>query len=162
MSNWSEVRRLSELVPGIVERHVGRAAHAALAGVVDPGAAVLDRLVQRLLHQQHFTGEARGRHGLLDEVRDDVVEVLRLRARQAVGHHGLVAELDHGVVAARGHRRLADVAHDHVAAITQHVVPEHLDARLRDRERNAFTRLDHAVAARRRARAVVAMRLVAS
>ena len=49
---------------------------------------------------------------------------------EAVRHQGLVAELHHRVVAAGGDRRLADLAHDHVAAIAQHVIPEHLDAGL--------------------------------
>ena len=44
---------------GIVEGHVGRAAHAALAGVVDPRPAVLLRLIQRLVHEQDLARQTR-------------------------------------------------------------------------------------------------------
>jgi hypothetical protein len=69
----------------VVEGDVRRTAHAALAGVVQPRAAVLLRLVERLVHQQDLAREARRRHRLLEEVQDDVVEALLLRARQVVG-----------------------------------------------------------------------------
>ena len=46
-----------------------------------------------------------------------------------------------------GDRRLADLPHDDVAAITQHVVPEHLDAFLRNGEGNALAGVRDAIAA---------------
>ncbi len=110
MSNWSEVRRLSELVPGL-----SKATSGARVG-------------------------------------DDVVEVLGLRPRGAVRDEGLVLELHHRVAAARGDGRLADRAGDRVATVAQHVVPEDLDALLRDRERDALARVDDAIAARSKLR----------
>ena len=64
----------------------------------------------------------------------------------------LVAELHQRVRAARGDRRLPDGALRRVRAIAQHVIPEHLHALLRNRERNAFDRTRHAIAARRELR----------
>ena len=101
------------------------------------------------MHQQDLAREACRRHGFLDEVEDDVVELRFLGAREAVDDVELVAELDHGVVAARGRCSLADVALGRVGAITQHVIPEDLHALLRDRERNADHGSGHAVAAGR-------------
>src|SRR6185312_3409102 len=54
--------------PRIVEGHIGRAAHAALAWVVDPRPAVLLRLVQRLVHEQDLAREPGGLGRLLREV----------------------------------------------------------------------------------------------
>ncbi len=133
----------------VVEGDVRRAPHASLARVVQPGAAVLLGLVERLVHQQDLAREPRRRGRLLQEIDDHVVETRLGRTRQVVGEVRLVVELDQRVVAAAGHRRLVDVAAGHVGAIAQDVVPEHLDAFLRDRERRPADRAGHAVAAGR-------------
>ena len=59
----------------------------------------------------------------------------------------LFVELDHGVVAAAGHRRQAEVAIEGVAAPAQDVIPDDLDALLRNREGDADDRAGHTVAA---------------
>src|SRR5258708_11607811 len=83
---------------GVVVGDVRRAAHAALAGVVDPGAARLLHLVHRLVHDEDGTGEAGGRGDGPLGVDEGGVQVLLLDAVAHVGGQELIPAI-HEVVA---------------------------------------------------------------
>ncbi len=130
----------------VVVGDVRGAADAALARVVEPRAARLLDLVERLVHEQDAAGEARGREDFLLEEEDLVVQILFGLAGHAVEHVELVVELDERVVAAAGRRRLRDGARGAVGAVAEQVIPDRLDAALRHRERDAVDRAGDAVA----------------
>ncbi|MNN40955.1 hypothetical protein D3C81_1550470 [compost metagenome] len=65
--------------------HLGRAAHAALAGVVEPGQARFLDLVDGLVHQQHVTGQARRGGHVLDEEEQHVLRLALVHVRQVGG-----------------------------------------------------------------------------
>ncbi|MCY1530626.1 hypothetical protein D9M68_658200 [compost metagenome] len=114
--------------------HLGRAPHAALAGVVEPRLARFLDLVDGLVHQQHVAGQARRGVHPLDEVEQGILP-FRLVEIGQVGRIGnLVLEMDHGEGAAHLRLHAGDVTVDVTAAVTGLVVPHHLDAGLRDRE----------------------------
>ncbi len=101
------------------------------------------------MHQQDLTREPRRLGRLLNEVGDDVVE-------RGFGHsgHGVLEEkflfeLHERVAAAGRQRGLLHHVSRRVGAVSQDVVPEHLDPLLGDRKWDALHRTGHSIAARR-------------
>src|SRR6266550_8493819 len=132
----------------VVEGDVRRAPHTALAGVIDPRAPCLLRLIERLLHQQHLARQARRRGGLLREIQQDVVEGRFRHARLVVLEVELLLEVHQRIRAAGGERRLPHQQSRREAPITRDVVPEHLHADLWNRKRSTADRAAHSVAVR--------------
>ncbi len=132
---------------GTVVGHLRSPPHAALAGVVEPRQARLLDLVEGLVDQQHVTGQARGRGDPLLEVEQHVARLVRVVVLQ-VGTEGEgILEVDQLVGAVDLRSGLGHQAPDAAAAIAGDVVPDHLQAVLRDRERVGGIEVLQAVAA---------------
>ena len=132
--------------PGVVVGDVRGAPYPALAGVVGPGVAGLPELVHGLVHQHDVARQPRRRERFLLEQDHRVAEFFQRHARQRVAQLDFQALLDQRVVAAAGDRGLADDARHRLAPIPQQVVPDHLQAVVRDREGDADHRVAHSVA----------------
>ncbi|VVN72473.1 hypothetical protein PS687_05636 [Pseudomonas fluorescens] len=114
--------------------HLRRTAHAALAGVVDPGQARLFHLVEGFVHQQHVARQARrGGDRLLEEAQH-VGRLGRVDIRDRLGHRHFFFEADRRVAAVGLRGGLGDDAAQVAAVVTGDVVPQHLHAILRNRE----------------------------
>ncbi|MCY1397788.1 hypothetical protein D9M71_128070 [compost metagenome] len=114
--------------------HLRSAAHAALAGVVEPGQARFLHLVEGFVHQQHVTGQAgRRRHALL-EVEQHVARLVGIVVLQLVAEGELVLEVHQTVGAVRLRGRLGHQTANAAAAIAGDVVPDRFQAVLRNRE----------------------------
>ena len=111
-------------------------AYAAIVRAVAPRLASGQHLVERVLHHQRRTGQlGRGGDAIL-VVQHGVVQVRVSHAFAVIDVIDVPIALD-VVGPATDHHRLVV---DHVALVTlvmQDVVPDHLDAALRDREGNA-------------------------
>ncbi|MCY1300905.1 hypothetical protein D9M70_504930 [compost metagenome] len=123
------------------------AAHAALAGVVAPGLAGLRDLVEGLADQRGIAGQACRALGHRLVVEQGVVQARIVATLLVVAGEHFVLRGDRGEAAIALHRRLRRTAHDEGAAVAGDVVPQRLDATLRDRERNTAEGIDEAIAA---------------
>ncbi len=99
------------------------------------------------MHQQDVAGEARRRDHLLDEERDNVVEFLLDHPLAVVLEMKLVFELDQRIGAATRGRGLRDLARGVDRTPAQNVIPDRLQAVLRNRKRDALHRAGDTVAA---------------
>ncbi|MNJ41941.1 hypothetical protein D3C77_368870 [compost metagenome] len=120
-----------------------------MTGVVDPGQARLDGLVERLVGEYGRTGQARWRGDLLLDHVEDATLALRRKISDLRRVHLLLFEADRGIgaILLRGD---LDVATPVVAAhIAGDMVPQHFNAILRNRERviAAFLKVAHAIPA---------------
>ncbi|MNQ42116.1 hypothetical protein D3C85_558130 [compost metagenome] len=127
--------------------HLRSTAHAALAGVVEPGQARLLHLVEGFVHQQHVTGQARRRRHPLLEVEQHVALLARVVVLQLVAEGELVLEVHQAVGAVGLRSRLGHQTAHAAATIAGDVVPDGFQAVLRDREGVGGAEVLQAVAA---------------
>ena len=122
---------------GVVIGNIGGAAHAALAGVVDPGVPFFFHLVEGLVGKENGAGLAGGSDDGLLVVDENVIELGGSESGADVVEEELILELDEGVTAAAGGGGLADVAGGGDAAVAREVIPHDLEALSRNREWHA-------------------------
>ena len=127
---------------GVVVGHVGGAADAALAGVVQPGPTGFGHLVHGLVHQQHVPCLSRRRGGELQEVDDDVVEAFGRRALHVVVKAHVFTNLVGDEAAVGLHCQLHVPALQALTVIAQLVVPDDFLAVFGNRERNTNRGVD--------------------
>ncbi|MNZ83548.1 hypothetical protein D3C78_1022790 [compost metagenome] len=110
------------------------AAHAALAGVVDPGFARFGNLVDGLVGHRHGACQTSRTGYREDVVEQHVLRFGRVNAVHVLREAVLVGGLDHGVGTVGLRCRLRGETLQVAAAVAGDVVPVHLDAAFRNRE----------------------------